>query len=211
VVSPFPPTHKIGMYSMDGYNKVVEMKRLGMHWDPYIQIKNRSHFHTGSSSWKHEPQIFVLSCADRKTSLESVKHFNRRLLLEDCVPYFDNPLKKQTCVDIRYPSEPEPVICKFDLEMDDLEEFTYKLIEAKELSKHHKDGFKEYVSIKLQEIQRANDEVSLQLSRGEVAAAFKNTRFYKFYPVPTSETPVTHQWKMSRTIKGYYGGAHGIF
>ncbi|GKC51898.1 heat intolerant 4-like protein [Tanacetum coccineum] len=41
VVSPFPPTYKIGMYSSDGYNKVVEMKRLGMHWDPYIQIKNQ--------------------------------------------------------------------------------------------------------------------------------------------------------------------------
>ncbi|PWA62954.1 hypothetical protein CTI12_AA359140 [Artemisia annua] len=199
VVSPFPPTHKIGMYSMNGYKKIVDMKTLGMHWDPYIPIKNRSHFHTGSSSWKHERQIFVLSCADRTTSLECVKRFNKRVLLEDCIPYFDDPLKKQTCVDIIYPSEPEP-------------EFTIKLIEAEELSEHHKDGFKEYVSVKVREIQRANDEVRLQLSREEVAAVeFKNMRLYKFYPVPTSETPVAHQWKMSRSINGYDGGAHGIF
>ncbi|PWA68988.1 hypothetical protein CTI12_AA300710 [Artemisia annua] len=78
--------------------------------------------------------------------LDRVKKF------EYCLPYFYHPFREDeteesTIVDIMFPAEP-PVVCEFDWELDELEEFTNKLIASETLTEEQKDEFKEFVNEK---------------------------------------------------------------
>ncbi|KAJ0534165.1 putative protein HEAT INTOLERANT 4 [Helianthus annuus] len=94
-------------------------------------------------------------------------------------PLEEDETEQSTIVDILYPAEPEPVFCQFDLDMDELKEFTNERISAEELSEDQRDGFKERVRRRI-----AREQLS-----AERVAAFQNMKFYKFYPVATPDTP----------------------
>ncbi|GKF50746.1 heat intolerant 4-like protein, partial [Tanacetum coccineum] len=63
VVSPFPPSDKIGLISVQRASesrKVVDMKQMKMDWVPYVPLGKRSGLVERLKS-----QIFVLSCVQR--------------------------------------------------------------------------------------------------------------------------------------------------
>ncbi|GJT80421.1 14-3-3-like protein GF14 iota isoform X1 [Tanacetum coccineum] len=53
----------------------------------------------------------------------------------------EDEMEHSTIVDIMFPAEP-PVVCEFDCELDELEEFTNKRIASKDLTEDQKDEFK---------------------------------------------------------------------
>ncbi|KAE8706836.1 protein CPR-5-like isoform X1 [Hibiscus syriacus] len=150
VVSPFPPSDKIGINSVQREaEEIVPMKQMKMDWVPHIPLEN----------------IFL------------------------------SAFEGSTEVQIIFPAEPKPVFCEFDWELDELDEFTDKLIEEDELDKDQKDAFKEFVKGKVREAKKANRQArearkkALEEMSEETKAAFENMRFYKFYPVQTPDTP----------------------
>ncbi|KAF7840011.1 pentatricopeptide repeat-containing protein [Senna tora] len=175
VVSPFPPSDKIGIKSVQRETEeIIPMKRMKMDWVPYIPLEDRT-------ALKH-------------LTLDRLKKY------EYCLPYFYQPFKEDeleqsTEVQIMFPSDPKPVVCVFDWELDELEEFTDKLIEEEELPKDAKDNFKEFVKQEVREAKKANREArearkkAIEEMSEEKKAAYENMRFYKFYPVQTPDTP----------------------
>ncbi|KAI3669309.1 hypothetical protein L6452_40541 [Arctium lappa] len=216
IVSPFPPSDKIGINSVQRESEeILDMKQMKMDWVPYIPLGKR-----GSSVERLKSQIFILSCVQRRAGLKHLK-LDRVKKFEYCLPYFYHPFKEDeteqsTIVDIMYPVEPKPVVCEFDWEMDELEEFANELIAAEELSEDQKDAFKEFVREKVREGKRANREAREKRRKAreemsqEKVAAFENMRFYKFYPVATPDTPDVSTVK-SPFINRYYGKAHEVF
>ncbi|KAK4417270.1 protein HEAT INTOLERANT 4 [Sesamum alatum] len=195
VVSPFPPSDKIGIKSVQRETEeIVPMKQMKMDWVPYIPLEKRA-------GLKH-------------LKIERVKKF------EYCLPYFYHPfqedeLEQSTVVELLFPIDPKPVFCEFDWELDELEEFTDKLIEEEELPADQKEPFKDFVKEKVREAKKANREAretrkkTLAEMSEETRAAFENMRFYKFYPVPTPDTPDVSNVK-SPFINRYYGKAHKV-
>jgi len=211
VVSPFPPSDKIGIKSVQSEaEEIVDMKHMKMDWVPYVPYAKRAE--------RLNSQIFILSCVQRRSALKHLK-VDRVKKFEYCLPYFYHPFKEDETeqspvVDIMFPAEP-PVVCEFDWEMYELEEFTDELIASEELTEDQKDEFKEFVKEKVREAQRANREAreKREKAREEMdqnaVAAFENMRFYKFYPVATPDTPDVSQVKSS-FINRYYGKAHQV-
>ncbi|KAL6978398.1 Protein HEAT INTOLERANT 4 [Sarracenia purpurea var. burkii] len=216
VVSPFPPSDKIGINSVQRVaEEIVPMKQMKMDWVPYIPLENRD-----SQVERRKSQIFILSCTQRRAGLRHLK-LERVKKFEYCLPYFYQPLKEDefeqsTIVDIMFPAGEKPVVCEFDWELDELEEFTNKLIEEEELSEDQKDVFKDFVKEKVREAKKANREAretrkkALEEMSEQTKAAFQNMKFYKFYPVGTPDTPDVSKVK-SPFINRYYGKAHEVF
>ncbi|XP_022751033.1 protein HEAT INTOLERANT 4-like [Durio zibethinus] len=215
VVSPFPPSDKIGINSVQREaEEIVPMKQMKMDWVPYIPLENRD-----SQVDRLKSQIFILGCTQRRVALKQMK-IDRLKQYEYCLPYFYQPLKEDeleqsTEVQIIFPAESKPVICEFDWELDELESLTDKLIEEEELDKDQKDAFKEFVKEKVREAKKANRQArearknALEEMSEETKAAFQSMRFYKFYPVQTQDTPDVSNVK-APFINRYYGKAHEI-
>ncbi|XP_011025615.1 PREDICTED: uncharacterized protein LOC105126441 [Populus euphratica] len=215
VVSPFPPSDKIGIKSVQReVEEIIPMKQMKMDWVPYIPLEDRE-----SRVDRLRHQIFILSCTQRRAALKHLK-IDRIKKYEYCLPYFYNPLQEDeleqsTEVQIIFPSEPKPIFCEFDWELDELQEFVDKLIQEEELSEDQKDAFKEFVKEKVREAKKANREArearrkALEEMSEETRKAIENLRFYKFYPVQTPDTPDISKVKAS-FINRYYGKAHEV-
>ncbi|KAL8251619.1 hypothetical protein R6Q59_035312 [Mikania micrantha] len=193
VVSPFPPSDKIGIKSVQMESEeIVDMKRMKMDWVPYIPLGKR-----GSSVERLNSQIFILSCVQRSYLMLESRVWKMDLNWSSWVIWV-------TAVWVKM------IVCEFDWEMDELEDFTNGLI-SDALSEDQRDAFKEFLREKVREGRRANREeresrarARAELSEDEVAA-FENMRFYKFYPDVTPDT-----LKVSY-INRYYGKAHEVF
>ncbi|GJT16669.1 heat intolerant 4-like protein [Tanacetum coccineum] len=197
VVSPFPPSDKIGLISVQRESesrKVVDMKQMKMDWVPYVPLGQRS-----ALVERLKSQIFVLSCVQRRAGLKLLKD-ERVAEFTYCIPYFYNPFeedetKESTIVELLYPVEP-PIYCEFDWEFDEVEEYTNNLIAEEELSEDQKDAFKEFLKENVQERKRANREArqkrkqALKELSQEKLDAINNTRFYKFYPLEAPDNTV---------------------
>eukprot|EP00252_Welwitschia_mirabilis_P011070 TRINITY_DN24894_c0_g5_i1.p1 TRINITY_DN24894_c0_g5~~TRINITY_DN24894_c0_g5_i1.p1 ORF type:complete len:360 (+),score=88.05 TRINITY_DN24894_c0_g5_i1:155-1234(+) len=214
VTSPFPPSNKIGIKSvqMEG-EKIIPMKEMKMNWVPYIPLQNRL-----SSVERLKSQIFTLQCTQRRAALKQLKHEQIKKY-EYCLPYFYQPLKEDeieqdTVVQIMYPMEP-PVVCEFDWEFDELEEFTENLIKEEALPADQKEEFKKFVKERVTESRKQQREAkearrkAIEEMTPESKAAFENMRFYKFYPVKTPDTPDISNVKVP-FINRYYGKAHVV-
>ncbi|KAK4483265.1 hypothetical protein RD792_010450 [Penstemon davidsonii] len=196
VVSPFPPSDKIGIKSVQRETEeIVPMKQMKMDWVPYIPLEKRE----SQVERLKNSQIFILSCTQRRAGLKHMK-IERVKKFEYCLPYFYQPLQEDefeqsTVVPILFPIDPKPVFCEFDWELDELEEFIDKLIEEEELPADQKEPFKDFLKEKVREAKKANREArearkkALQEMSEETKAAFENMKFYKFYPVSTPDTP----------------------
>ncbi|KAL2616509.1 hypothetical protein AAZV13_08G131200 [Glycine max] len=222
VVSPFPPSDKIGINSVQREaEEIVPMKQMKMDWVPYIPLEGRD-----SQVDRLKSQIFILSCTQRRSALKHLK-LDRLKKYEYCLPltailsadfyqpFKEDELEQSTEVQIIYPAEPKPVFCEFDWELDELEEFTDKLTEEEELSEDQKDAFKEFVKGKVREAKKANREArearkkAIEEMSEETKAAFESMRFYKFYPVQSPDAPDVSNVK-SPFINRYYGKAHEV-
>ncbi|KAH6808202.1 myosin-H heavy protein [Perilla frutescens var. frutescens] len=216
VVSPFPPSDKIGIKSVQRETEeILPMKQMKMDWVPYIPLENRE----SQVERLKNSQIFILSCTQRRAGLRHLK-IDRVKKFEYCLPYFYDPLQEDeleqsTVVDLLFPIDPKPVFCEFDWELDELEEFTDKLIEDEELPADQKEPFKDYVKEKVREAKKANRQAreARKKAREEMSnqtkSAFENMKFYKFYPVPTPDTPDVSSVK-APFINRYYGKAHKV-
>ncbi|KAK7318541.1 hypothetical protein RJT34_03244 [Clitoria ternatea] len=214
VVSPFPPSDKIGIKSVQReVEEIIPMKQMKMDWVPYIPLEDRD-----SQVDRLKSQIFILSCTQRRSALKHLK-LDRIKKYEYCLPYFYQPFKEdedehRTEVPIIFPAEPNPIVCEFDWELDELEEFTDKYIEAEELSEDQKDAFKEFVKEKVREAKKAIREArearkkTIEEMSEETKNAIKNMRFYKFYPVESPDAPDVSV--KSQYINRYYGKAHEV-
>lgn len=214
VESPFPPSDKIGVTSVQReVEEILPMKTMKMDWLPYIPFDKR-----GRQVDRMNFQIFVMTCTQRRTALRHMKE-DRVKKYEYCLPYFYQPFKEDeleqsTEVQIMFPSEP-PVVCEFDWEFDELEEFVDKLIAEEALSAEQKDEFKEYVKEQVRAAKKANREArearkkAIEDMSEETKQAFQSMKFYKFYPQPSPETPDVSGVK-SPFINRYYGKAHQV-
>ncbi|KAJ4836166.1 Protein HEAT INTOLERANT 4 [Turnera subulata] len=212
IVSPFPPSDKIGIKSVQRVSEdIVPMKQMKMDWVPYIPLENRDR-----QVDRLKSQIYILGCTQRRSALKHLK-VDRVREFEYCLPYLYQPFKEDeveqsTVVQILFPAEEKPVFCEFDWEFDEVEEFTDKLIDEEELSEDQRDAFKEFVKEKVREAKKANREArearkkALAEMSEETKKAFENMKFYKFYPVPTPDTPDVSKVK-SPFINRYYGTA----
>ncbi|CAI0428815.1 unnamed protein product [Linum tenue] len=215
IVSPFPPSDKMGINSVQRETEeIVPMKQMKMDWVPYIPMENRD-----TEVLRLKSQVYILSCTQRRAALRHLK-IERLKKFEYCLPYFYHPLKEDefdqsTEVQIVFPAEDKPVLCEFDWELDELEEFTDNLIKDEVLSEGQKDEFKEFVKSKVRESKKANREAREARKRAreelstEARAAFENMKFYKFYPKKTDDSPDVSAVK-SPFINRYYGKAHEV-
>ncbi|XP_060184212.1 protein HEAT INTOLERANT 4-like [Lycium barbarum] len=215
VVSPFPPSDKIGINSVQREaEEILPMKQMKMDWVPYIPLEKRE-----AQVERLKSQIFILRCTQRRAGLKHLK-LERVKKFEYCLPYFYQPFaedefEQSTIVQILFPTEP-PVFCEFDWEFDEPEEMADKLIEGEELSADQKDEFMEFVKEKVKEGKKSNREArearkkAIQEMSEEAKAAFQSMKFYKFYPVPSPDAPDVSQVK-SPFINRYYGKAHKVF
>ncbi|GKF20629.1 heat intolerant 4-like protein, partial [Tanacetum coccineum] len=81
VVSPFPPSVKIGINSVQrAAEEIVDMKHMKMDWVPYIPYGKR-----GASIERLNSQIFILSCVQRRAALKHLKE-DRVKKFEYCLP-----------------------------------------------------------------------------------------------------------------------------
>ncbi|XP_071914165.1 protein HEAT INTOLERANT 4-like [Coffea arabica] len=215
VVSPFPPSDKIGITSVQRESEeILPMKQMKMDWIPYIPFANRD-----SQVERLKSQIFILACTQRRAGLKHLK-IDRVKKFEYCLPYFYQPLREdefenKTDVDILFPDTEPPIVCEFDWELDELEEFTDKFIEEDQLPADKKDAFKEFVKEKVREAKKANREArearrkAIEEMSDETKAAFESMKFYKFYPVTTPDSPDVSSVK-APFINRYYGKAHNV-
>ncbi|OAY74799.1 hypothetical protein ACMD2_15088 [Ananas comosus] len=213
VVSPIPPSDKIGIKSVQRENEeIVPMKAMKMAWVPYVPLENRQ-----SRVDRLKTQIFTLGCTQRRSALKHLKT-ERVKQYDYCLPYFQ-PLKadddeEDTVVNIMFPLEP-PVVCDFDWELDDLEDFTDELIKDEALPEDQKDAFKDYVKEQVRETKKTQKQArearrkAIEDMDPKTKAAFENMQFYKFYPVQTLDTPDISSVKVPY-INRYYGKAHVV-
>lgn len=211
VVSPIPPSDKIGVKSVQRETEdILPMKTMKMAWIPYIPLENRQ-----SQVDRLKTQIYTMGCTQRRSALKLLK-IERVKQYDYCLPYLQ-PLKadedeEDTVVNIMYPLEP-PIVCDFDWELDDLEEFTNELIKEETLAEDQKDAFKEYVKEQVRERKKAQRQAKEARKKAiedmdpETKAAFESMQFYKFYPVQTPDTPDISKVKVPY-INRYYGKAH---
>ncbi|KAL5720498.1 Protein HEAT INTOLERANT 4 [Ranunculus cassubicifolius] len=227
VVSPFPPSDKIGIKSVQrATEEIVPMKEMKMDWIPYIPLAYRD-----DQVERLNSQIYILSCTQRRVALRHLK-IERLKKYEYCLPYFYHPFKEDefessTLVNIVFPAEP-PIICQFDYESKELfdefvdekskelfDEFVDENLRDDEVLKNQREEFTQFVKEKVREAIKANHEAketrrkAVEEMSAENIDAYDNMRFYKFYPVPAPNTPDVSGVKAS-FINRYYGKAHQV-
>ncbi|KAG2309952.1 hypothetical protein Bca52824_021509 [Brassica carinata] len=191
VESPFPPSDKIGITSVQRSGGNHSMKTMKMDWLPYIPVD------------KEVDKLIEWT----------FKFLSWAVLGGDFYqPFKEEELEQSTEVQIMFPSEP-PVVCEFDWELDELEEFVDKLIEEEALTAEQRMNSKNTSKSKY-ELQKKANRGKLEARRKaieemseETKQAFQSMKFYKFYPLPSPETPDVSGVK-SPFINRYYGKAH---
>jgi ABC-type nitrate/sulfonate/bicarbonate transport system substrate-binding protein len=107
------------------------------------------------------------------------------------------------------------VVCEFDWEFDELQEFVDKLVEEEALPAEQADEFKEYVKEQVRAAKKANREAkdarkkAIEEMSEDTKQAFQKMKFYKFYPQPSPDTPDV-SGVQSPFINRYYGKAHEV-
>lgn len=107
------------------------------------------------------------------------------------------------------------VVCDFDWDLDDVEEFTDNLVQEEVLTEDSKEDFKKFVIERVTEEKKKQREVrearkkAIESTSPETKAAFENMRFYKFYPVQSPNTTDISNVKVP-FINRYYGKAHEV-
>ncbi|XP_042453944.1 protein HEAT INTOLERANT 4-like [Zingiber officinale] len=211
VDSPIPPSDKIGVKSVQREKEdVISMKTMKMEWIPYIPLEDRLR-----QVDKLKTQIFTMACTQRRAALKHLR-IERVKQYDYCLPYLQSLKADEdeddTVVNIMFPLEP-PIVCDFDWEMDEIEEFIDNLIKEEVLPEDKKDEFKEYVKQQVRERRNALRQAKEARKKAiedmdpKTRDAMENMKFYKFYPVQTADTPDVSQVKVSY-INRYYGKAH---
>jgi len=213
VTSPFPPSDKIGIKSVQREEElIVPMKEMKMDWIPFLPLDR-------AVERVKTPQIFTLKCTQRRAALKQL-HQERIKKYEYCLPYIYSPLKEdetvdETVVSIMYPFEDEskpPVVCEFDWEFDEFEEFVNNLVTEEALAESEREKFMAFLKDrvgnerkKVREAKQARKKALEEMSQ-DLLQGFQNMKFFKFYPVRSEKYPDISEMK-SKFINRYYGQA----
>ncbi|PXF46867.1 hypothetical protein BWQ96_03396 [Gracilariopsis chorda] len=214
VVSDVAPPSTVGLKSVQRTTEdIVPMSKLRISWQAYAppNVAFRAKF---------KPNVYVLKCNQRFVSLkpkgeEAVHKYDYVL------PYFFHPDKQEddtvdTVVQVLVELEGRqtPLMCEFDYELDELDEFVEETVRDNELDKEkHVEPLKTYIresvrNMKMrhkaekEEKKRRIDEMSKEELEG-----IRNMKLIKFYP--QNEWPDVSKVK-SRFINRYYGHASEI-
>ncbi|CAH2070426.1 unnamed protein product [Thlaspi arvense] len=213
IESPFPPSDMLAVTSIQSaVEKTIPMSQMKMAWVPYIPFEKRDR-----QVDRMKLPISVLGCTQRRAAIKHLKE-DRVKMFEYIIPYFDQPFKEDdleqsTEVQIMFPSDP-PVVCEFDWELDEHEEFVDKKITDEEISAEQKDEFKEFIKESVRAAKKANREAReakrrvIEEMSEEKKQAYKNMKFYKFYPQNAPD--VAKNMMKSAFINRYYGNAHQV-
>jgi len=216
VTSPFPPSDKIGIKSVQREEElIVPMREMKMDWVPFIPPDVRDY----SAVERVKTKIFTLKCTQRRAALKQLKQ-ERIKKYEYCLPYIYSPLKEdetvdETTVNIMYPFDDEthpPVVTEYDWQFDEFDEFVDNLVTEEELPESEKEKFmaflKETVNKERKKVREAKlarkkalEEMSKDLKEG-----FENMKFFKFYPIKSPKYPDISSMQSS-FINRYYGRA----
>ncbi|KAG7539239.1 hypothetical protein ISN44_As13g029060 [Arabidopsis suecica] len=215
IESSIPPSDKIGVASVQGeVGEIIPMKNMKMDWVPYVPLEQRDR----QVDRKNFP-VFILGCTQRRSALKHLPE-GRAKKFNYCLPYINNPFKvdeseQSTVVQISFPSEPL-VECEYDWVKSNVEDFTDNLINEEVLLPEQKDAFEEFVkeqsNIAMAAYDRANEareKVKEGLSK-ETTKAYQEMKLYKFYPLPSPDTPDTAGIEKSPFINRYFGKAHEV-
>ncbi|CAL9117604.1 unnamed protein product [Musa textilis] len=202
--------------------EIIPMKTMKMAWVPYIPLEDRYvvtcwALHLKVQSFKLTPSnislISFCRSALKHLKIERVKQYDYCLPCKSYVQSLKaDEDEDDTVVNIMFPLEP-PIVCDFDWEMDDLEEFTDELISDKILPEDKKDEFKEFVKEQVRERRKSQRQAKEARKKAiedmdpETRSALENMQLYKFYPDQTSDIPDISKVKASY-INRYYGKAH---
>ncbi|CAH2043439.1 unnamed protein product [Thlaspi arvense] len=215
IESSIPPSDKIGITSDQiQADEIIPMKDMKMAWVPYIPLEKRDR-----EVDRMNFQIFILGCTQRRSALKHLKE-DRVKKFNHCLPYTDNPFKEYeseqgTMVQITFPSEP-PVLREYDWENNNLEDFTNDLITDEALLLNKKDEFMEFVkeqcenAKKTKEKAKQDREKAMEGMSEETKEAYKEMKLYKFYPLPSPDTPDLSGIEKSSFINKYFGKAHEV-
>uniref|UniRef100_J3LD99 Uncharacterized protein n=1 Tax=Oryza brachyantha TaxID=4533 RepID=J3LD99_ORYBR len=159
----------------------------------------------------------ILICISCRSALRHLKT-ERVKLFDYCMPYYMplNPPEDEDdkVVDILYPLE-QPIVCEFNWEVDDYEDFADEKVKEEDLPENEKEKFMEFLKEKVRkrkrELKQAKDARKKAIDDMDAKAkeAFENIQFYKFYPAKTQDTPDVSNVK-AKYIHRYYRNAHHL-
>ncbi|KAF9613621.1 hypothetical protein IFM89_009447 [Coptis chinensis] len=214
VVSPFPPSDKIGINSVQMEpEEIVPMNQMKMDWVPYIPLAYKD-----SQVDRLKSQIFILSCTQGRyyclhfashgfcvpvlsvinLVLAALRNLEKERIkkYKYCLPYFYQPFKEDefeqsTVVDFFFPAEP-PVISRTTINNNRVVD---EKVTSGDIIEDQKDDFKNFVREKVKEAKNANREAkearkkAVEEMSEDTKTAYDSMRFYKFYPVQSPDTP----------------------
>lgn len=214
VISEVAPPSTVGLKSVQRTSEdIVPMAKLRISWQAYAppNVAFRARF---------KPDVFVLKCNQRFVSLkpkgeEAVHKYDYVL------PYFFHPDKQEddtvdTVVQVlvELDGKPTPLMCEFDYELDELDEFVEETLRDNELDKEkHAEPLKEYIRVSVkntkmrQKAEKEEKKKRIEAMSKEELEGIRNMKLIKFYP--QNEWPDVSKVK-SRFINRYYGHASEI-
>lgn len=215
VVSAAAPPSQVGLKSVQkAVEEIVPMSELRIGWQPYVP----ANVSLGSRRKGSRPVVHVLGCSQRRARLRNMQE-EAVHRYDYVLPYFFDPAKQEEVIEeteVQVLAELDgmqaPLMCEFDYEMDDLDEFLdEKMEEVDELdSDKHRDPLKKAIqdAVKVAKdkykAEKAERRKKLDAISPEEKEAIKNTKFIKFYPL--NEWPDISKCK-SPYINRYYGKA----
>lgn len=212
VVSDAAPPSRVGIKSVQrAEEEIVDMSDLRMEWQPYTpaNLAARPSF---------KPTVSVLACSQRKARLRNMEEAAVHRY-DYVLPYFFDPEKQE---EVQEETEVQvladldglqaPLMCEFDYEMDELDEFVDEKIEERDdLDKaKHKNALmkaiQDAVKVAKDKYRREKAERRRQIDAipPEERELIRNTKFIKFYP--SNEWP-NIKGCQSTYINRYYGKA----
>lgn len=212
VVSDVEPPSQVGIKSVQrAVEEIVPMSTLRIEWQPHTpaNINNLSSF---------KPCVDVLACSQRRARLRNMQE-EAVHRYDYVLPYFFDPEKQEEVeeeTEVQVLADLEgiqaPLMCEYDYEMDELDEFVEEKIkegDGLEEEKHSetlKIAIKDAVKAAKLKYKKEKEERQKKLDAisAEEREAIKKTKFIKFYPM--NEWPNISQCKSSY-INRYYGKA----
>eukprot|EP00271_Cylindrocystis_brebissonii_P023129 TRINITY_DN9392_c0_g2_i1.p1 TRINITY_DN9392_c0_g2~~TRINITY_DN9392_c0_g2_i1.p1 ORF type:complete len:384 (+),score=74.05 TRINITY_DN9392_c0_g2_i1:99-1154(+) len=220
VVSPFPPSDKLGIKSVQMVEEtVVSMREMKMDWVPFFPegVADRK------AVERFKASVFVLKCAQRRASLKRLKE-DRLRKYQYCLPYIFNPDKDgdppyDTTVQIMYTFDDDkhpPVVSSYDWKYDEEEDFLARAEEEEGLPHEEREKFwafcKEQANSAKAKIREERAERKRMIAAIPEAqrAALRALKVYKYYPQKSEGAPDIAEYQ-SEFINRYYGKADAVF
>lgn len=211
IVSDVPPPSTVGVKSVQrAEEEILPMSAMRMGWHAYapenVQLSSR-----------FKPNVHVLKCNERKARLRNMREADVHKY-DYVLPYFIKPeeiddVTVDTVVQVlaELDGRKAPLMCEYDYELDELDEFVEEKIAENELDEQkHTDPLKTAIrdAVKATKLkykaEREARRKRIEAIPQEARDAIKNMKLLKFYP--QNEWPDVSKIK-APFINRYYGRA----